>query len=103
MNNKGSIEYLKGVEADLIDAFKEYDEGDGDWPLDDVLDIVYIINSDKSYRACRLILTLGGPTVFLNTEECQLELYWWNESATWPIDSDLNERIDEYIEELWGL
>ena len=60
----------------------------------DVLDVQYIINGDLSYRAVKLYITLGGPTVWIDTYTKTIELRWANESASYCLLSDLVDEID---------
>ena len=66
------------------------------------LDIVYICNQDKSYKAARIAVTLGGPNVYIDTEKRSVCLYWWGKEASYLIDSDKCDEIDELFEELWN-
>ena len=49
--------------------------------LGDALDIRYIIDSNREYYAVRVAVTLGGPSVYIDTEEGAVLLYWGGESA----------------------
>lgn len=67
----------------------------------DALDIEYTIRSDCSYRGVKIMVTCGGPNVYVNTNTRRVELYWWNESAEYMLLSDAVEAIDEMFEELY--
>lgn len=73
----------------------------GDY-FEDVLDIEYIVGSDKEYRHVCLLVAYGGPNIYINTRTRQVELYWWNESATCGILRDTAIEIDEYFEEIYN-
>lgn len=68
----------------------------------DVLDVEYIINSDFSYRAVKVYITLGGPTVWIDTYNSAVELRWANESATYYLSSDIVDEIDNIWEETYN-
>ena len=78
-------------EATLYDYFE-----------DGVLDVDYIVNSQKEYKACRILIAYGGPNIYINTFSRELELYWWTESEKIELDSDICNMIDEYMEELFN-
>lgn len=47
--------------------------------LQDVYDINYITNSDKTYKGARLLVAFGGPNIWIDTNLEQVEGYWWGE------------------------
>ena len=69
--------------------------------LGDVYDIEYTIGREKDYRGVRLMVACGGPNIYINTKSGDVELYWWNESARYPMSSDVINVIDSIYEELF--
>ena len=68
--------------------------------MEDVLDIQYIINQDKTYRGARILVAFGGPNIWVNTQSGQVEGYWWGDNAfTGFMD---NIGLDDYLEELYS-
>ena len=69
--------------------------------LEDVLDIQYIVTSEKQYIGARVLVAFGGPNIWINTQTKTIEGYWWDESA---FASYYNDEIglDEALEELWN-
>ena len=70
--------------------------------FDDFLDIDYICNYQKEYKACRIMIAWGGPNIYVNTWDAQVELYWWNESGNAYLTRDVCDQIDEFAEELFN-
>ena len=68
---------------------------------DDVYDVEYTIGREKDYRGVRLMVACGGPDIYINTKSGDVELYWWNESARYPMSSDVVNMIDSIYEELF--
>ena len=68
--------------------------------LEDVLDIQYIVTSERQYLAARVLVAFGGPNIWINTQTKTVEGYWWDESA---FASYYNDEIglDEALEDLW--
>ena len=66
------------------------------------LDIDYITNSKKEYKACRIMVACGGPNIYINTWSRQVELYWWNESGSFYLSSDVCNAIDDCMEEYFN-
>lgn len=86
----GEIKDESGEELNLYDYFS------------DVLEVNYIINGDLSYKGVKVYITLGGPTVWIDTCTGTIELRWANESATYYLDGEIIEAIDEIWEEYYN-
>ncbi len=66
--------------------------------LMDALDIEYTVNSDKTYKGSRVLVSFGGPNIWINTLTEEVEGYWYNLQAKAPYygDSmDLNECLED--------
>lgn len=70
--------------------------------FENALDIDYITNSKKEYKACRIMVAWGGPNIYINTWERKVELYWWTESADFYLSGDTCAAIDEWAEEYFS-
>ena len=66
--------------------------------LGDVYDVEYTIGSDKEYRGVRIMIACGGPDIYINTNSGDVELYWWGESARYPMSSNAINMIDSIYE-----
>lgn len=106
--NQENFEYCERVATELKAYIAgEITDEDGETLslydyFSDVLDMEYIINSDLSYRAVKVYITLGGPTVWIDTYNGTIELRWANESATYYLTSDTVNEIDEIWEEYYN-
>lgn len=80
---------LEGNEVDIADY------------MQDVLDINYITQSDKSYKGARLLVAFGGPNIWIDTASKQVEGYWWSDNFT---ASYMNDALglDDYCEEIFN-
>lgn len=83
---------------DDIDEFEQLSIYDY---LEDVLDIEYRIGTDKQLRSVQIMVACGGPNIYLDTASQKVELYWWGDSAYYPLSSDAVASIDEWAEELY--
>ena len=72
----------------------------GDY-FSDFLDVDYVIGSDKRYKACRVLVAFGGPNIYIDTWEKQVQLFWWSNTATADIPHELCEQIDEFFEAIY--
>ena len=70
--------------------------------LADALDVAFVVGSDKRYRSTRIMVACGGPNIYLDTASKDVELYWWTESARWPLSYEAVEALDDWAEEYWG-
>ena len=72
----------------------------GDY-FDDFYDVDYIIGSDKKYKACRVLVAFGGPNIYIDTWEKEVQLFRWSDTATADIPEDLCMVIDEFFEAIY--
>lgn len=96
--------------TDLEDAYAQTDPGEArdsltdaspsDY-LSDVLDIQYIVNSDKSYRAARICIAFGGPTAWINTHTRQVEAAWWSETVYADLPASFCDQLDDWLAEYY--
>lgn len=70
-----------------------------DW-LEDALDIEYIVGSDRRYLGARVLVTCGGPNIWVNTRTRTVEGYWWTDHAEASFTDNLG--LDQALEELWN-
>lgn len=73
-----------------------------DW-LEDVLDIEYIVSSDRKYKGARLLLSYGGPNTWLDTRSGTLTVYWGSETSRRYIRDTFTDALDEALAELWAM
>ena len=73
-----------------------------EWLGDGVYDVEYTIGSNKEYRGVRIMIACGGPNIYINTKSGDVELYWWNESARYPMSIDVVDCIDSTYEEMFA-
>ena len=66
-----------------------------------ILDYEYIINSDLSYKAVKVYVTLGGPTVWIDTYYGTIELRWANEESRYFLTNDIIDAVNDYFEEYY--
>lgn len=80
----------------------EYGEASGIDYLSDVLDIEYIVNSDRTYKAARVLIAFGGPNAWINTQTGNLEVAWWGEPVYRSLPSEFVRGLDDALEELYN-
>lgn len=70
--------------------------------FNDFLDVDYIVNCRKEYRAARIMVTCGSPNIYINTWDKQVELYWWTDEGKAYIPSYLNDAINDIFEDYYN-
>ena len=69
----------------------------------DTLDYEVVLTSQKTVKAARLYVTLGGPTCWIDTEEHAVICHWGTDQAKCSIDWDLCNELEEIISEYMEL
>jgi hypothetical protein len=70
--------------------------------FEDALDWTYAINADKSYKAVRVAVTLGGPNVYIDTLMGEIQLFWGTDEERIWLPSEICEEIDQVFEEYYN-
>ena len=107
--NQENFEYCKRI-ADELEQYingEITDEETGETLslydyFSDVLDFEFIINSNLTYSAVKVYVTLGGPTVWIDTYSGSVELRWANEKSCYYLTSDVIDEINDYFEEYYN-
>ena len=74
-----------------------------DW-LEGILDFQWIVSSDKqTLLGARLLVSFGGPNIWVDTHRGIVEGYWWSDSAFDSFDTDTENarELDEYLNMIW--
>ena len=66
--------------------------------MESVLDIEWITHNDHKYKAARLLVTFGGPNVWVNLQTNTVDGYWGCDKVSWGFVDNIG--LDDYLEEL---
>lgn len=97
--------YMEGRDIDLecgchIDI-DDYDDSETinmfEYFEDHALDIEYTISGDMDYKAVRVMITSGGPNIYIDTNTNRVELNWWFDTAYAALSDDAIDAIDAYF------
>lgn len=87
---------------------RESDSPEEDWEqvgfydyLEGAYDIRYLIGSDMEYIGCKIMVACGGPNIWIDTETCSVNLYWWGESASYDLRRSTVDELDDVMRELY--
>lgn len=86
-----------------VDDVCEYEQQSLYDYFEDALDIEYVISSSREYSHGRVCVTWGGPSIWIDTDESAVCLYWWGDRAKYGLLSDTRDAIDDYLRELWEM
>lgn len=72
--------------------------------LEGVLDINWILNSDRTLKGARLLVAFGGPNIWIDTSKGTVEGAWWGDSYTdtYNTDSEFAQDLDEALSTLFN-
>lgn len=69
--------------------------------FEDCLDIEYRCDGRREYRSVCVMVACGGPNIYIDTETKAVELYWWGDRASYPLDPDTVDAVDAWASEYW--
>ena len=78
-------------------------EGDGTSAsefIDTTYDIRYLVDREKCYMGCELLVAGGGPTIWVNTWTNEVEGSWAGDRVTWAYQDNIG--LDDYCQEMYG-
>ena len=92
----------KEIADDITDGLKIDDisgqETVSQW-MEGVYDIEWITHQDHSYKAARLLVAGGGPSIWVNLQSLTVDGYWWGCDKVEHHFLD-NIGLDDYLEVL---
>lgn len=100
--------YLLRVREEIENYYNGFENEDGeelglyDYIAENVLDNEFLIDSNFEFRSCKLYITLGGPTVWIDTETRSIEIRWGGEKDSLYLDSDICDSLDEIYAEFYN-
>ena len=68
--------------------------------MEDVYDIRYLVDREKRYLGCELMVAGGGPTIWVNTWTKEVEGFWGGGRVTWAYQDNIG--LDDYNEEMYS-
>ena len=66
--------------------------------MEDVYDIEWITHQDHSYKAARLLVAGGGPNIWVNLQDVNVEGYWGCDKVIEPFIDEID--LNGYLEDL---
>lgn len=108
------LEYMAPLQSELANGFSYETDEDGEYRDEDgyptspweyvidALDVEVTRSLNGDYRGARILLTFGGPNVWLDTADRELQGAWGGKRVNMFVPYDVCEEIDAAIEEYAG-
>lgn len=90
------INHAKSIVEEIENCDDIYDYFD-----DEILEVRYVIDSNKDLLGGYLTLAWGGPTIILDTHENVLCVYWGGDSVICELNTGTCEEINDFLEMLY--
>lgn len=71
-----------------------------DW-LSDCLEITYHCTAARDYLGARVLVSYGGPNIWVDTRFCTIEGYWGGTRVEWHYRDHMG--LDDACAELWEM
>lgn len=84
-------------DIDTVEQFTVWD-----W-FNDCLDVDYVVDSALDYRGVRVCVAWGGPSIYIDTMQKKVLLYWWTDYAEYELASEVVEEIDAVFAEYYEM
>lgn len=66
----------------------------------DALDVRYLVGRNNQLIAVKVLVAFGGPNIWIDTETRSVELYWWTDRASYPLNRNAVNALEDWAEEL---
>lgn len=70
--------------------------------FDDYLDLSYIVNESKEYESVRVWVTIGGPSIYVDTDKGAVILNWGGTHSEYYLSRKVSDAIDDIFEERYN-
>ena len=90
-------EQLRRMCKDIAEEITSGKQDPAIW-MYDVYDVEWITHNDKTYKAARLLVAGGGPSIWVNLQTNTVDGYWWGDTCKCPFADNIG--LDDYLEEL---
>lgn len=70
--------------------------------MDEMIDLMFIVDANAEYYGALIYVTIGGPTIWVDTRAHAVKGTWGTESAEWGITSRAVDALNDECEENWS-
>lgn len=97
------LDYDPATKPKYHDDAEEFTEASAGDYLQSMLDVQFLVDSDRTYRSARILVAFGGPNAWIDTRTGQLEVAWWSAPEYRDLPREFVEGLDDYLSEMWGM
>ena len=92
----------KEIAEEITKGTREIPEGESPASeyMENVYDIEWITHQDHSYKAARILVAGGGPSIWVNLLGNTVDGYWWGDHCKVPFTDNIG--LDDYLSELYA-
>lgn len=100
--------YCKNIAEELQSIYNgEVKNDDGETMtlydyMSDILDFEYTVTSRKEYKSVKIWVTLGGPSVWIDTSDSYIRLAWGNQREEYPLAYEVCDEINAIFKEYFN-
>lgn len=94
---------FKCPDCGIVEETSEYEQLSILDYFNDFLDIDFVCDRYKQYKACRIMVAFGGPNIYINTWDKRVELFWWTERGEAYLPGRVCDMIDDFAAEIYAL
>ena len=92
-------ERLRRMCVNIADSITSPDEQVHAW-MEDTYSIRYLVDHEKRYLGAKILCAGGGPTIWVDTFDIQVRVYWGADKVYISFADNLG--LDDYCEEMYG-
>ena len=71
--------------------------------FDDHLGVEFRTNGkNHDINSVRVCIAYGGPSIYVDTADAKVKLYWWNDYAEAEFSTEARDEITELFNEIWS-
>ena len=92
----------KEIAEEITKGTREIPEGESPASeyMENVYDIEWITHQDHNYKAARILVAGGGPSIWVNLLGNTVDGYWWGDHCKVPFTDNIG--LDDYLSELYA-
>ena len=72
---------------------------DGAYPENEYLEMTFFMSGAGEYRGAEILMTFGGPTIWIDTRKRTVEGRWGSKEVSVPVSPKMVEKLDDYCEQ----
>ena len=84
---------------ELIEWQDEENQTAFDYLNSDALEIKYVLDEAQNYLGAKILVSFGGPNIWINTQHNTVDGYWWGDDSSFSYEDKLG--LDDACRDLF--